>query len=68
MEQHEEVENDGHDGTGRWPGGARPTRSRRRKVAGTIIWATDIEEEKRRRTEGEGRVPLLQPVSSHAAR
>jgi hypothetical protein len=23
MEQHEEVENGGHDGTGRWPGGAR---------------------------------------------
>jgi hypothetical protein len=33
MEQHEEVENGGHDGTGRWPGGARPSRWRRRASA-----------------------------------
>ena len=26
-------EHDGHDGTGRWPGGARPTRWRRRASA-----------------------------------
>jgi hypothetical protein len=35
-------------------GGVIPLGFGVQKVAGTIIWATDIEEEKRRRTEGEG--------------
>jgi hypothetical protein len=38
-------------------GGVIPLGFGVQKVAGTIIWATDIEEEMRRRTEGEGRVP-----------
>jgi hypothetical protein len=35
-------------------GGMIPVGFGVQKVAGTMIWATDIEEEKRRRTEGEG--------------
>ncbi len=35
-------------------GGVIPLGFGVQKVAGTIIWATDIEEEKRKRTEGEG--------------